>query len=80
MFFDQRFGFREFIPISKQPRPVQMDISQMQRHRASFGDLLSFGQIAHSNIVLAEQGVPVRSREKYDGEERYFTGLADLFQ
>ena len=59
---DELGGLREFVPIAEKVGGVQVDVGEVERHRAARGDLLGLVEDRASRRGIAADGKPGSSR------------------
>ena len=64
---DEVGGFGEGVAVAEHVGSVEVDVGEEERHRATLGDLLGFGQVFRSEVVLTADEVVERGGEQATG-------------
>jgi hypothetical protein len=65
---DEFGGLGQFGFVVEHPGSVQVDVGEEERHRATLGDLLGFGQVLAGEVVLPADEVVERCGEQAAGK------------
>ena len=68
---DEGGGFRELVAVAEEAVARQVDVGEEERHRATLGDLLGFGQVLLGDSGFAADEVVERGGEQAEGDVVY---------